>query len=659
MFKQLLLILLFPLFLFGRGAVVGYLPNYRSEPTDDHLKRLTHLIVFSLEVNADGTLNKTNEPKWFNSTFVNRAHGFGTKVIICIGGWGRSGGFSSATSTNSTAFVSNLKQYVESYGLDGVDLDWEYPGTHEMASFGTFLGKLKSSLGSEKRVSITVGAQHKPSEFANSTFDAVDAIQLMAYDMHGTWPTHADYTKSMELIDTWAAHGIATSTKFKKSALVLGVPFYTRTGEIAYSDLYKQDTAAAFTDVFAGQNYNGIPTLQKKTEECYKREYGGLMIWEITHDLAANHRHSLLNAIYTKTTSLGGYSEGKMYEITVTAGVGGSVSPSGKVMVDSSKSQTFTITPDQYFLVEDVKVDGVSKGAVSTVTVSSVVATHSVEVTFKKDPTAPTLFVLTTKANSNGSISPSGTTTLASGASKSVTIAPAAGYVMDYVLVDKINRGALVKIDFTNTAADHVVEAFFKKATGGDLGKYDLWVAGQYSFGDTVAYGDRLWEAKWSIQPAEGHPGITGVGYTSGWKDIGAYNSQPDTLITATLQYKSAANGSDTLVTKTDSTSGGKIYGTNTKTEILNGTAIDRSFKPMRSAGIAILRNGLAFSGPTAGTYHLAIYDLRGRELFARELTVTGSSVVATGLEQYTLSKGVYLLRIESGLMKTVSRIER
>lgn len=54
----------------------------------------------------------------------------GTKVMVAIGGWGDTHGFSAAAQTDSsrTRFARNVAAMVEATGADGVDIDWEYPG---------------------------------------------------------------------------------------------------------------------------------------------------------------------------------------------------------------------------------------------------------------------------------------------------------------------------------------------------------------------------------------------------------------------------------------------------------------------------------------------------------------------------------------------------
>lgn len=57
------------------------------------------------------------------------------------------------------------------------------------------------------------------------------------------------------------------------------------------------DSNAAQVDQYKDYKYNGIPTMQVKTE--YAIKYGaGIMIWEISHD--APNRLSLLQAIGKK-----------------------------------------------------------------------------------------------------------------------------------------------------------------------------------------------------------------------------------------------------------------------------------------------------------------------------------------------------------------------
>ena len=72
------------------------------------------------------------------------------------------------------------------------------------------------------------------------------------------------------------------------------------------------------------------------------------------------------------------------YTITATAGKGGTISPSGSVRVREGGSLTFTITPDKGYVVSSVKVDGKSVGAVKSYTLTNVMGSHAITVTFRK-----------------------------------------------------------------------------------------------------------------------------------------------------------------------------------------------------------------------------------------------------------------------------------
>ncbi len=80
------------------------------------------------------------------------------------------------------------------------------------------------------------------------------------------------------------------------------------------------------------------------------------------------------------------------YAIAVSAEIGGSIRPSGNVMVNPGSSQTFTITPWTGFRVNSVLVDGLPVGAVTTYTLSDVHSDHTISAFFSlnlsPDPTS-------------------------------------------------------------------------------------------------------------------------------------------------------------------------------------------------------------------------------------------------------------------------------
>ena len=72
------------------------------------------------------------------------------------------------------------------------------------------------------------------------------------------------------------------------------------------------------------------------------------------------------------------------YIITANAGENGSILPSGAVEVEDGDSKTFTITPDQGYEIDSIKIDGESVDTVETgYTFTNVTSAHTIEVTFK------------------------------------------------------------------------------------------------------------------------------------------------------------------------------------------------------------------------------------------------------------------------------------
>jgi len=77
------------------------------------------------------------------------------------------------------------------------------------------------------------------------------------------------------------------------------------------------------------------------------------------------------------------------YTIVANAGSNGTISPSGTMIMNYGASQTFTITPNARYHVADVRVDGVSVGAVTTIPFDSVTSNHTIEATFEIDNQPP------------------------------------------------------------------------------------------------------------------------------------------------------------------------------------------------------------------------------------------------------------------------------
>lgn len=85
------------------------------------------------------------------------------------------------------------------------------------------------------------------------------------------------------------------------------------------------------------------------------------------------------------------------FAISSRAGSGGSISPSGEVKVLRGQDQTFTIVADQGYRIFEVKVDGVTVGAVATYTFYQVNSDHTIEGFFVPEIEVRKTFLDTTR----------------------------------------------------------------------------------------------------------------------------------------------------------------------------------------------------------------------------------------------------------------------
>lgn len=163
-------------------------------------------------------------------------------------------------------------------------------------------------------------------------------------------------------------------------------------------------------------------------------------------NIAANHTIAASFAVTTATS----------FTITASAGTGGSITPSGTATVSYGASQTYAIAAATGYRILDVKVDGVSVGAVTSYSFSSVAANHTIAASF-----ALKTFTITASAGTGGSITPSGTATVNYGASQTYTITAATGYLISNVTVDGIAKGSIASYSFSNITANHTIQASF------------------------------------------------------------------------------------------------------------------------------------------------------------------------------------------------------
>jgi chitinase len=178
----------------------------------------------------------------------------GLTVLVSVGGWTWSGNFSdmALTSKSRNVFIESAIKFVQKYSLDGLDIDWEYPGMagdhnrfrpEDKRNYTLLLKELRKrfdreekSLGRHLVTSIATGAS---TDFLEHTEMAkvqryVDTINLMSYDYYvPVWDKTTGHHSPLftNPVDPKKISADRTVHEFESagvpaSKLVLGVPFY-------------------------------------------------------------------------------------------------------------------------------------------------------------------------------------------------------------------------------------------------------------------------------------------------------------------------------------------------------------------------------------------------------------------------------------------------
>ena len=284
------------------------------------------------------------------------------KILISVGGWTWSGRFSDMTLTKASraTFLDSAMHFLEAHDLDGIDIDWEYPGLpgngnvnrpQDKQHYTTFLKELRHRLDREEKKlgrnlysSVATGSQPK---FLAHTEMAkvqryVDTVNLMCYDYYEPdsdriTGNHAPLFRDPH--DPKAISSDASVQAYLKAGvpprkIVLGVPFYGHAWsgvqdvnhglfqpgveahlEADYKYIVQSllpngytrywDSAASAPYLYSPTahvfvSYEDVQSLAAKCAYVLRHKLGGIMFW----DLSGDANGALLNAIDTSLHKL-------------------------------------------------------------------------------------------------------------------------------------------------------------------------------------------------------------------------------------------------------------------------------------------------------------------------------------------------------------------
>ncbi|KAL6907356.1 glycoside hydrolase family 18 protein [Trichoderma evansii] len=186
------------------------------------------------------------------------------KKIISFGGWDFStkpGTFNilreATKAANRATFQNNVIAFLKQHSLDGVDIDWEYPGALDIPDipagdadagkdyYDTLIA-LKTALGSSMFVSLVASASYwYLKAFPIKEIGAkIDYIVYMTYDLHGQWdynnkwtspgcPTGNCLRSHVNITETKDALSMITKAGVPSNKVVVGVSSYGRSFKMA------------------------------------------------------------------------------------------------------------------------------------------------------------------------------------------------------------------------------------------------------------------------------------------------------------------------------------------------------------------------------------------------------------------------------------------
>ncbi|EST08952.1 Glycoside hydrolase, family 18, catalytic domain protein [Kalmanozyma brasiliensis GHG001] len=260
------------------GAIVprinlGYFTNWgiygrKYSPLDVPVCDLTHVLYAFADVNpntgeciltdlwADEQLHYTGD-SWndsgnnlygnFKQFLLLKKKNRALKLMLSVGGWTFGPHFAPmASDRNKRAkFVSSAITILENDGLDGIDIDWEYPDNDaQAANYVSLLKELRAGLTAHQQkkkdanpyllsIAAPCGPDHYQKLRAKDMDQYLDFWNLMAYDFAGSWSTVTGHQANLwsikgqppsadNAINWYIAQGVVSHK------LVLGIPLYGR-----------------------------------------------------------------------------------------------------------------------------------------------------------------------------------------------------------------------------------------------------------------------------------------------------------------------------------------------------------------------------------------------------------------------------------------------
>ncbi len=321
----------------GGQRVVAYVDGTSGAFDLPPADRVTHVMYAFANLNADGSLTMGG-PGPASAVALKEVHP-DLKVVLSIGGWTWSANFSSVAgdANKRAAFASACRAIITSEDLDGIDLDWEWPGVaggpgttpagQDGANYTLLVAALRAELdaleladGVDKHYEITAFTAASPNGIAQLQLaqlePLMDFLNVQGYDLHGPWDSVTGHNAGLFdnsgdpgddrlNIDSILAQYLVGG--FPRSKLLIGAPFYGRVfngvGDTANGAF--QSHAGSGTDPLYRDLLGTIQTTPRHWDALSKVPYlynQGTGQWTSYDDPEAMHE----KALYSVTSGYGG-----------------------------------------------------------------------------------------------------------------------------------------------------------------------------------------------------------------------------------------------------------------------------------------------------------------------------------------------------------------
>lgn len=227
-----------------------------------------------------------------------------TKILLSVGGAGVDGFCQvSRTEESRESFAKEIRRMADEHGIDGIDIDWEFPGSSMMGitrckhckkDFILLLKALREQLGN-RLLTVAVGGHVYLGVDIKTLGGLADYVFVMTYDLG---VHHSSVPLSKFLVRIWGLAGVP------KEKLCIGVPFYGKnvknlTETVGYIDASTGEISHVFGQsfsVYQGKKwcFDMPPDAKDKARWAYANELGGVFCWEITTDCD----NQMLTAMY-------------------------------------------------------------------------------------------------------------------------------------------------------------------------------------------------------------------------------------------------------------------------------------------------------------------------------------------------------------------------